>query len=170
MNIDYYGNQRLIDATWSIAEQKLNEVGGNPHLLPDELAVIVTIVSAQGLIDNGGLSYFFESDWPFTPSYDEFSRLYRLIGANVAAEAIDRSASLFECDNPHQNFDKRQSFIHANLETIDNGGECAFSEYNDQIWDDEIWRKLDSYIIDNADKFGEVAETIYSIARQIRRN
>jgi hypothetical protein len=40
--------------------------------LPWPAQVLVLVNSAQGILDNGGLQYFLESDWPANPPYSCF--------------------------------------------------------------------------------------------------
>lgn len=163
----YFGNAVLHDAAWTVAERKLKEVDNNPFQLPDCFAVVISIMSAQVVIDNGGLSYFFESDWPNSPPYENYSRMYRLIGANRTAAAIDNGAALFGISDPHLNFVKRQDFILANLDSMHNGSQSVFDDLDGQIYDDEVWEKLDAYIIANASHFEDAEDAINSIGRKL---
>lgn len=54
--------------------------------------VVVLVVSAQGLVDNGGFAYF--HGLPFDPPADpeDFERVYAAIGADACADAF-REAS-----------------------------------------------------------------------------
>ena len=73
----------------------LKEVGGDPAQLSEPFRTVVVVTSAQGIIDNGGLTHFFEADFPGSPAYGEFVDAYRRIQALEAAEAIEKAASLF---------------------------------------------------------------------------
>src|SRR5205085_9041948 len=76
-------------------------------LLPIELHTVVRVVSATGVISNGGLRYFFERDWEGEPSYDEFVSAFRTIGAHQIADAIERTVELFGFANPHVDGSRR---------------------------------------------------------------
>jgi hypothetical protein len=39
----------------------------DPDKLPPAVKTILLVHAAQGVIDNGGLQYFFEADWPDRP-------------------------------------------------------------------------------------------------------
>jgi hypothetical protein len=58
----------------------------NPLDLPEPLATTWAVVTSQGVIDNGGLQYFFENDWPASVTYSVFSDAYRTIGGIEAAD------------------------------------------------------------------------------------
>ena len=49
------------------AFRRFEEVGEQIDRLSDPLRTFVIVYSAQGLIDNGGLEYFFASDFPGNP-------------------------------------------------------------------------------------------------------
>jgi hypothetical protein len=63
--------------------------------LPRPRQVFAIIYSAQGIIDNGGFQYLFESDWPNKPPYTMFSDAYREVGATDVADWLDQAASMF---------------------------------------------------------------------------
>ena len=44
--------------------------------LHDPIRPVVLVHAAQGMIDNGGLQYFFEADFPGNPPYSLFSISY----------------------------------------------------------------------------------------------
>ena len=53
--------------------------------------------AAQGIIDNGGLEYFFESPFEGDPDMEDFPRVFEAVGAVSSAaalrEALDRAKS-----------------------------------------------------------------------------
>lgn len=57
---------------------------GDVSKLPTEMQVVLRVHSAQGVMDNGALQYFFESNWEGTPPYsvfvDAFRQIWRLSG------------------------------------------------------------------------------------------
>src|SRR6185369_15707195 len=69
--------------------------------LPPARQVFVRIYTAQGIIDNGSLPYFFGSDFPDTPDYSVFSDAYRAIGADDVAGWLERAVTLFPSPIPH---------------------------------------------------------------------
>lgn len=92
---------------------RYEEAHGDLKALPTPLQVLIIIYSAQGVIDNGGFQYFFESDWPGTPEYSLFSDAYRAIGALEVADALDKAVAMFPFANPQCDAAARDSFITA---------------------------------------------------------
>ena len=80
--------------------------------LPFELQTLVRVVSAKGVIGNGGMRYFFERDWEGTPDYREFAGAFRTIGANEVADAIEGTVALFGFDDPHLDGPRRLEKYH----------------------------------------------------------
>jgi hypothetical protein len=70
----------IIDKAFKQATTKLKEVGEKIDDLPRSVAIFLIVYSAQGVIDNGGYRYFFESDWPDNPPYSKFYDAYSAIG------------------------------------------------------------------------------------------
>jgi len=88
-----------------------SEHGWNPSDLPEPIATTWAVLAAQGIIDNGGLQYFFENNWPESVSYAFFSNAYRTIGASEAADCIDKAASLFPSSHPESDLEMRRNFM-----------------------------------------------------------
>lgn len=113
-------SEAFLERASDIALAKLKDVGGDPRRLDDPLRTVAIIYSAQGVIDNGGLRYFFQNDWPAQPPYSVFAEAYRTIGATPEADAIEAGASMFTFSNPERHAPQRQSFLDgANGERID---------------------------------------------------
>ena len=106
--------------------------------------VFISIYSAQGIIDNGGFRYFFESDWPGQPPYSRFSDAYRDIGAADVAGWIDRAASLFGIPNPHLHRDARLRYL--NEHCRDESAELI--KLGDRAIDESerVFRLLEDYV------------------------
>jgi len=113
--------------------------------------VFITIYSAQGIIDNGGFGYFFESDWPGQPPYSRFSDAYREIGAGDVAGFIDRAASLFGIADPHLHRDARLRYLKENCR--DESAELI--KLGDRAIDESrrVFRLLEDYVRRHADHF-----------------
>ncbi len=132
----------LTDKVFSKIEEKFELQ--SLESLPAVARNIVVIVSAQGVIDNGGHEYFFGSDWPDTPPYSIFISAYRAIGCNSQADDFERVATSFPFDNPHLYEDLRKKYIEEN-----------YDEENFEVkgWreklcgDKDVWQKLEAYII-----------------------
>ena len=116
---------------------------------PRPRQVFITNFSAQGIIDNGGFGYFFESDWPGQPPYSRFSDAYREIGAADVAEWIDRGASLFGIADPHLHRDARLRYL--NEHCRDEGAELI--KLGDRVESKRVFRLLEDYVRRHADHF-----------------
>jgi hypothetical protein len=79
--------------------------------LPNEIRIVAMIHAAQGIIDNGGLRYFFEMDFPDRPPYSRFVDAYREIGANEEASLLEQAIALFPFEDPHLHVRKRNEFL-----------------------------------------------------------
>src|SRR5688572_956304 len=79
--------------------------------LPLALRVVAIVHAAQGIIDNGGLQYFFEVDFPGKPPYSLFVDAYREIGASDEASVLEQAVSLFPFRDPHQHVRDRNWFM-----------------------------------------------------------
>ena len=128
------------------AFKRLKAVGGNPSSLPIALQTIVVIYSAQGVIDNGGLRYFFELTWPHDPDYSFFSAAYRRIGAKDAADTIDKAVASFPFKEPHLHHKKRNAFL-------DSRSKRHLLHSSVICGDDTIWDLLEKYVLTNRKEF-----------------
>lgn len=86
---------------------RLEERCGDVDALSPLDRTIVIVYSAQGVLDNGGLEYFFSNDWPGAPRYANFVDAYREIGAGPEADAIARAAARFPFPDPEADRDRR---------------------------------------------------------------
>jgi Domain of unknown function (DUF4375) len=85
----------------NVSFEMLKTNGRDIARLPDELRTVVRVVSARGVIGNGGMRYFFERDWEGAPAYDEFVAAFRTVGANELADKIERIVQSFDIKDPH---------------------------------------------------------------------
>lgn len=90
---------------------RLDEVGEDRSLLPAPLATLTLVNSAQGVIDNGGLDYFFACDFDPPRPYAEFIDAYRAIGANMEADALQSAVGVFSFDQPELHRAKRNEVL-----------------------------------------------------------
>jgi hypothetical protein len=121
---------------------RLEATGGDPDALPIAVKTLIVVYSAQGIIDNGGLEYFYESNFPLEPTYSTFSSAYISVGALSAAECIEMSAGMFPFPNPHLSQQLRRDFL-AQLTP-----EHPFTRLSDRICGDEsVWEKLEEYAV-----------------------
>jgi hypothetical protein len=118
--------------------------------LPPIIANFILVYAAQGVIDNGGYRYFFGADWPNNPPYQLFIDAYRAIECENQAKDIERIIASFPFDNPHLHAGRRKQYINDNYDH--ERGEIK--EWGDPLCgDDEIWSKLEAYVIKNKLEF-----------------
>jgi hypothetical protein len=132
----------ILERASELAFQQLAAADGDVAKLAEPHRTVAIVYSAQGVIDNGGLIYFFESDWPGNPPYALFADAYRRIGCAAAADAIEQAANSFGVLHPEQEPALRNAYME------------RFSEPagHDYIWDDPIcgdervWTNLAKWI------------------------
>ena len=138
----------LLDRGIDCAYRKLESASGDLSKLPEPFLTVVLITHAQGMIDNGGFRYFFETDQPGQPQYKVYSDAYRRIGAAKAADLLDLAVALFPFEDPHLSSDRRNSY----LESLDESDELFTMGY-EVCGDETIWVRLEGYIGDNSALF-----------------
>jgi hypothetical protein len=132
----------LVEQAFGHAEAVLQETDGDFSALSPALQVVVLIVSAQGVLDNGGYRYFFERDWPGQPSYEIFAQSYEAIGCRDLAAELRRVVATFPFPEPHLKSDERVSYI------SDHYDEESFEvpEWGEAFCGDpSVWAKLAAY-------------------------
>jgi hypothetical protein len=134
------------DKSLAMLEKAKNDI----DVLPDAVATFLLIHSAQGVIDNGGYRYFFESNWPSSPPYSRFIEAYRKIGCIKQGEELDRVVSTFPFDNPHLNEESRNKYIEDNLDE----DEYEVIGWGDELCGDEdVWAQLEKFYTSHAADF-----------------
>jgi len=120
----------LLEAAQDEAFRRLAAVGGDLARLPLPARTLVLVTSAQGVLDNGGLAYFFSGDFPGAPSYDEFVAAYRRIGAEVPAQRLEAAVARFPFDRPQRRLAERRRWIERDPGAFDalDDGICGASE------------------------------------------
>ena len=109
--------------------------------LPEAVRVVAVVHAAQGIIDNGGLNYFFESDFPDSPPYSLFSECYRRIGAVDEAEVLERAVARFPFPDPHKSSERRNALLNE--------------------WDEDLeWNALDAALIGNKNVWSHLEKFI----------
>ena len=132
---------------------RFEEVGEKIDRLSDSLRTFVIVYSAQGLIDNGGLEYFFASDFPGNPPYSLFVEAYREVGAVTAATIIDESLRFFALEKPEAQRALRVTYI----ESLPDDYSHDFSKLSTAICGDEsVWDSLQRYAEERKAEFGLV--------------
>lgn len=139
-----------LDAPYDYAVACLEAAGGVIGALPVPLQTLLLVESAQGIIDNGGLAYFYESDFPHTPPYSDFAEAYRRIGAESAALCIEASSLMFPFEDPHFFEPLRELW----LERLQADQTQEFARLNAQVCGDTtVWEKLAAYVQSNRAAF-----------------
>jgi hypothetical protein len=140
----------LISLAFKKAVKLLDKAHDDMGLLPPEVSTFLFVHSAQGVIDNGGYLYFFESNWPNNPSYSKFVESYRAIGCEKQANELARVISTFSFDNAHLEEDLRNKYMDDNYDE----NKCEIKGWgNDLCGDEKVWAKLEQYYISNKKKF-----------------
>jgi hypothetical protein len=127
---------------------------GDLDKLAAPVRTVVLVHAAQGIIDNGGLQYFFESDFPGQPSYSVFVDAYRTIGASEEAQALADAVKLLPFANPHRFRVRRDKF----LEQFQDGGahrpDSPFEPFTDKLCGNKnVWPLLEAYVERHAGSF-----------------
>jgi hypothetical protein len=140
-----------LDRAIEFACEELERVG-DPEKLPRAVRTVAVVQAAQGIIDNGGLQYFFESDFPNQPPYAIFVDAYREIGAIVEADALAAAVSLFPFAEPHKNRTAREEFL------VNSGEDLSSPMWNFDgklCGSEEVWRLLARYVGRNSQSFSK---------------
>lgn len=143
-------NESLLDKASDFTYAQLKLYGGDITRLPIPVQTVAVINSAQGVIDNGGLEYFYESDFDGTPEYSFFVEIYRRIGAESAASCIEESAAMFPFAQPNLDEFKRQQW----LDLVKENENHAFVKLSRKICGDQsVFVKLEAYVAAHRDFF-----------------
>ncbi|MFG0259515.1 MAG: hypothetical protein ACF8LK_04100 [Phycisphaerales bacterium JB041] len=129
----------LLDRAADVAFARLEAAGGDPRRLEEPYGTFVTVFSAQGVLDNGGLRYFLGNAWPGEPPYAHFSASYRTLGAAAAADTIDEAVRLLALAAPERDADAR-------LERLGGPVGDRIEALNERIDGDEVWRRLSAFV------------------------
>lgn len=138
----------ILDRGIEYAHGKLKSASGDLSKLPEPLQTVVLVTHAQGMIDNGGFRYLFETDQPGQPLYSVYSDAYRRIGALKAGDLLDLAVALFPFEDPQLSSDRRNSY----MDSLDESDEL-FNIGDEVCGDETIWLLLETYIRDNSALF-----------------
>lgn len=133
-------SKELLDSIADVAFAKLKGVGEDAQRLSDPAQTIVVVYAVQGVMDNGGLRYFFENDWPGNPQYSFFADAYRRIGATSEAGAILAATALFDRPDPHLDAEYR-------IAVMDDDFVRRLADLERRCRSD-VWSLLTSYAVD----------------------
>ncbi|HQY87109.1 MAG TPA: DUF4375 domain-containing protein [Tepidisphaeraceae bacterium] len=127
---------------------------GDLNQLPEPLRVVFLIQGAQGMIDNGGLQYFFEAEFIGLPPYSAFVEAYQSIGAIEEARAIAKAVRLFPFADPHRFLTRRLEFLEQFLDGGAHRPDSPFEPFTEKLCGNQkIWRLLDEFIEQHAQSF-----------------
>ncbi len=121
--------------------------------LAEPIQTVVAIYTAQGVIDNGGLEYFYESDFPGNPEYSFFVEAFRRIGAESVASCIEVSSRMFPFARPQLHEARRQQW----LDAVKDDESHEFARLSRQACGDQsVLPKLAEYVERNRGAYGAV--------------
>lgn len=148
-------NNSLLDRASAVVFDRLEAVGGDPRKLPHPLRVVTIVYSAQGIIDNGGLQYFFEADFPGKPPYTVFVEAYEAIGLHDAAALLAQAVALFPFKTPHRWVRKRNAFLNSFRDEDGRDDASPFTVLGDRLCGDpKVWKALATFVKKHRDAFG----------------
>ena len=125
---------------------RMADVGNDLSMLPIEFQTIIRLETMQGIIDNGGLQYFYENDFPGNPPYEVFVDDLIRIDAHDHAEFLKSSIECFDIPDPHLDQQQRN----ARLAEIWGEKNQTFIEAENKLCGNkEIWIKLNEYVMKN---------------------
>jgi len=123
--------------------------------LRDPVRTVVLVHAAQGVINNGGLQYLFEADFPGKPPYSLFVEAYRRIGADDAASKLEEAVALFPFPNPHRAVRKRNAFMDRFKNEEGDAVNSPFEPLTNALCGNKtVWRRLEKYIQKNLTALG----------------
>ncbi len=147
MSLAFYAT---IGKPYDYAVTCLEAAGGDFLALPVPLQTLLLVEAAQGMIDTGGLEFFYEADFPHNPPYAAFVEAYRRVGATEAAACIEATALMFPFAEPEYFEPLRQVW----LERLREQPDQAFARHSQRISTDaSVWTLLSRYVEDNAAAF-----------------
>lgn len=120
--------------------------------LPEPWRTVIAIYTAQGIIDNGGFAYFFESDFKGGNDFKTIINSYRNIGLEEHAKSIENVLSLFPENRPHVDTSERDGFIYKYLSGNDEENYCNVVEDAEAVFYKEtenVYKLADNYAIKN---------------------
>ncbi len=150
-----FGSQTLndiLDRAIDFAHQQLAEVDNDFSSLPVELQTVIRVEAVQAIIDNGGLHYFYEYDFPGQPPYTVFVEDFLRIEAFEQAEHLRRSVESFPFANPH--LDKlRRSQRLSEMEDEDASDSVLTKSELALCGNERTWELLRKYVEAHRSKF-----------------
>ena len=106
----------IIQAVADLVDERYAEAGHDISKFGDPYLTIKLVLGAQATIDNGGLNYFFENDWPGNPPYSYFVDAYERIACSASAKSIAHAAKSFGVERPEADYLFRRKFMAENYD------------------------------------------------------
>ncbi len=73
--------------------------------------LILSLVTAHGILDNGGLVYFFESDFEGDVTHAQIASMYEEIGMGGLATLLRSGLAVFPGGLPHGDVEERRCYL-----------------------------------------------------------
>jgi hypothetical protein len=136
--------QDITHQAYELVQRMLDETDGDANKLPEVLQTTYCVYLGQGVIDNGGLEYFYENDFAGQPPYDLIVAAFRRVGAYAVADCIERTANMFPFSAPHLKREARIDWIGS----IEDETEHEFHQLSNLACGNEsVFPLLDSYLL-----------------------
>lgn len=143
-------SDKLLDRAIAYSIARVQAADGAVFQLPLPVQTVAVIQTAQGIIDNGGFEYFFESDFVGSPPYSLIIDAFHRIGAEAAAIRLEAAVRLFPFSEPHLHVEKRQAWLE---EVKDNESQEFVILSRQACGDDSVFEKLAEYVEKNSNAF-----------------
>jgi hypothetical protein len=143
----------------------------NAYKLPRPSFVVLTVVKTQEIVLNGGLQYFFESDWPGNPPYAVFIDALREIGAIQAANCLQKAVNNFPFLDPHKRCALRCEHLEQSRSSptnFDSIIDCLGERMMDL--NDETYARLENYIRENLSCFPKLRQKLDKMTKAKKRH
>ncbi|MEX1224359.1 MAG: DUF4375 domain-containing protein [Pirellulales bacterium] len=139
----------IISEASSIVHRKLKSVDHDFTALPGSLQTFLRVEVVQGILDNGGLQYFFESNFEDEQPYANFVDSYREIGAGDEAIALEKAVAFFSFPNPHLDSEQRCIVMESLWRDVP-----EFADIDNLLCGNKaVWDKLAAYVLANREEF-----------------
>jgi hypothetical protein len=143
-------NQPILEQASERAYALLESTGDNVWNLPEPIQTLILVDSCQGIIDNGGLEYLFENDFPGNAPYSLLVEAFRRVGAEAVASCIAQSSLMFPFAQPHLFPVKRQHW----MDSIKSDDTHEFARLSRIACGDEtVFQHLANYVENNREAF-----------------
>jgi hypothetical protein len=105
---------------WALCREvcvRIEEAHDDLLTLSEEERVVYLVISAHGIIGNGGFQYLFEHCPDLDPYFALTQKAFDAIGCWEASAALRRSLTLFPSSRPPKNTDKRVRMYRKRIKT-----------------------------------------------------